>query len=246
MIREGLVREEPLEKDGFLLRGREVSRVEAFSDAVFGFALTLLVVTLDIPKNTEDLMGILRGIPVFAVCFAMLYFLWNCHYVYCRRYGLQDTTVRILTGVLLFTVLLFVYPLKYIFTLFINGFLGMDRSVNNAIHTEFDLEIAFVVYGLGWFVTLALFGCLYIHAGRSRLEPALSATERFLTRSAAVGFFITASLGLVSVALAMSLPGAWKTVAGFLYCLTGAIAKMHAGWERRQFKEKSAAKPPSD
>ena len=30
--------------------GREVSRLEGFSDAVFGFALTLLVVSLEVPE----------------------------------------------------------------------------------------------------------------------------------------------------------------------------------------------------
>ena len=37
------------------VRGREVSRIEGFSDAVFGFALTLLVVSLEVPDNFEGL-----------------------------------------------------------------------------------------------------------------------------------------------------------------------------------------------
>ena len=36
-----------------ILGGREVSRIEGFSDAVFGFALTLLVVSLEVPDNFE-------------------------------------------------------------------------------------------------------------------------------------------------------------------------------------------------
>jgi hypothetical protein len=36
---------------GFHLLGREMTRMESFSDAVFGFALTLLVVSLNVLKS---------------------------------------------------------------------------------------------------------------------------------------------------------------------------------------------------
>ena len=57
---------------GFRLRGNEVTRLESFSDAVFGFALTLLVVSLDVPKSFDDLVDTKRGFTAFAICFLLL------------------------------------------------------------------------------------------------------------------------------------------------------------------------------
>ena len=39
----------------------EMSRIDGFSDGVFGFALTLFVVSLEVPKNCTELHASLRG-----------------------------------------------------------------------------------------------------------------------------------------------------------------------------------------
>ncbi len=39
-----------LKRPQFRMRGREINRIEAVSDVVFGFALTLLVVSLQVPR----------------------------------------------------------------------------------------------------------------------------------------------------------------------------------------------------
>lgn len=70
------------DKVGFRLRGTEINRLEAFSDVVFGFALTLLVVSLEVPHTFEELMRDLRGFLPFAVCFALLLQVWYIHYLF--------------------------------------------------------------------------------------------------------------------------------------------------------------------
>jgi hypothetical protein len=66
----------------FRLRGNEMNRIEAVSDVVFGFALTLLVVSLEVPHTYADLVNAMRGFPAFALTFALLMALWARHYYF--------------------------------------------------------------------------------------------------------------------------------------------------------------------
>src|SRR4029078_3921755 len=93
-------------------RHHEVTRLEGFSDAVFAFALTLLVVSLEAPKTLADLEKLVRGALPFGLMFAMVCWIWYEHNLFFRRYGLQDGWTVFLNCVLLFVVLFYVYPLK--------------------------------------------------------------------------------------------------------------------------------------
>ena len=66
----------------------------------------------------------MKGFVAFAICFAILVQVWYYHYIYSRRYGLQTTYTIVLNAALLFVVLFYVYPLKFLFTLVVGGLTG--------------------------------------------------------------------------------------------------------------------------
>lgn len=81
----------PPEKD-FRWRGGEITRLEGFTDAVFAFAVTLLVVSLEVPHTFAELVQAMKGFAAFAICFAILVQFWYFHYKFSRRYACKRST----------------------------------------------------------------------------------------------------------------------------------------------------------
>ena len=107
-------------------------RIEGFADAVFGFALTLLVVSLEVPNNFDELLSTMQGFFAFALSGWLLYSVWFDHYRFFRRYGLKDNFTMNLSAVLLFVVLFYVYPLKFLFTVVTDRILGFSTQVGSS------------------------------------------------------------------------------------------------------------------
>ena len=226
MFRAARKRRESNSAQGFRMRGHEITRLESFSDAVFAFALTLLVVSLEVPESFTELFDTMRGFVAFGVCFAILARIWNAHYVYCRRYGLDDGLVRFLTCVLLFIVLLYVYPLKFLFTLFINKtLLGIETGQPRI--TSDQAATLFVIYGFGFSAVYIALTFLYLQAYRLRDDLDLNALERLETRWEIYGLLCQMAVGLISAGLAVILHGRDVVWAGFVYFSLFAIMQVH-------------------
>ncbi len=97
----------------------------------------------------------------------MLATIWNTHYKFSRRYGLDDPTTRFLTCVLLFIVLFYIYPLKFLFTLGINDMIfGASDTASRITHGE--LSTLYSIYSFGFAGIYLAFTLLYMHAWRLR------------------------------------------------------------------------------
>ena len=105
-----------LESAAMAATEHDVTRIEAFSDAVFGFAITLLVVSLAVPNSFDELLQVMKGLPVFAVTFAILLMMWQEHHNLFKRFPSSDGVTIWLNGALLFVVLSYIYPLKFLFS----------------------------------------------------------------------------------------------------------------------------------
>ena len=186
-------------------RRHEISRLEAFSDAAFAFALTLLVVSLDVPRSYDQLLQLMQGFFSFACCFALLVWIWHEHNVFFRRSGLQDGTTVFLNGVLLFVVLFYVYPLKFMFdSMFAMMVPGGYPDLQSMSLRQ--LSRASAIYGLGFVAMFVMFALMYGHAYRKRAELQLTAVEEFDIRAIAGHHLISAGVGVIAFLVAVLAP----------------------------------------
>jgi uncharacterized membrane protein len=203
MLREQLIARAATTSHEFQWRSREVSRLEGLSDTVFGFAITLLIVSLEVPRTSGELLETMRGFIAFALTFAILYSLWYRQFIFFRRYGLEDTRVVILNGALLLFVLFFVFPLKFLANAVINRVLGLGKMVVLADGRSVpaiqpsDWPALFGVYGLGFAAMFTVYAALYRHAYNKREELQLNRLEIHDTRESVRLFVINAILGVV-------------------------------------------------
>lgn len=208
------------------------TRLEAFSDAVFGFALTLLVVALEVPDSFEDLTAAMRGFVAFAASFAVLYWIWYEHQRFFRRHPIADGRTILLNALLLFVVLFYVYPLKFMFTFLSALFFGMGGDGMRVTLSE--SRTLMVIYGLGFAAVFAIFALMYRHAWGRAEAIGLSAAQRREAGAIARAHALSMSVGLVSVGLALTLPLPWVGLAGFLYATLGPLHAIHGTWSARR------------
>ena len=114
-----------LDDNGFRIRGGQPTRVDAFVDAAFAFAVTLLVISIGhVPASIGELVQAMRGVPAFAASFFVIARFWQSHRHWSRRYGIEDAYGTRLSLALVFIVLVYVYPLRMVAELTLAGISG--------------------------------------------------------------------------------------------------------------------------
>jgi uncharacterized membrane protein len=226
---------------GFRWRGRDITRIEAFSDAVFAFALTLLVVSLEVPRSLDELMAAMSGFLAFAACFTILIWLWYEHYRFFRKYGLTDGLTIVLNAILLFVVLFYVYPLKFLFTFLSQVSLGLSGQHPVDVGDFRQVRALMIIYGAGFVAVFILFTLLHFRALYRADALELTALERYDTRSLIAEHALSVGVGVLSIALAFLLPARLLGISGFAYALLGPVHAGYGAWNGRRRRRVATA-----
>lgn len=208
-------------------------RVEAFSDGVFAFAATLLVVSLEVPATVSELEKVLLGFVPFSLSFAALVLLWSVHRAFFRRFPMGDRTTVAINACLLFVVLFYVYPLKFLARGIATSLFG--SAVGEAqVASLAELGKLFAWYGAGFAAVFLLYAALYRHGARRAKAIGLGDRERqealFLSRH----YLIFVVVALASVVLAWRGIGLRIALPGWIYSSLGPLCGAHGVWSARR------------
>jgi hypothetical protein len=224
--------------NGFRLRGIEMTRLETFIDAAFAFAVTLVVIAADrVPDDITSLLAAFKNVPAFVASVVVLGIFWRGHWLWSRRYGLEDGVSRLISWALLVTVLIYIYPLKALFGsmfyLISDGKLGLPLGVR----TEGQARALFSIYALGFTAIAIEILLLHWRAWQLREPLRLNDRERMLTRAEIAGWSMPLSVGTVALVLALTLPPNYINWSGWIYFSMAILVPLQK-WLRQRPRRK--------
>lgn len=197
-------------------------RIEAFSDAVFAFAATLLVVSVGAEASNSVIKIDWLAFIGFGVSFFVLVALWWLHYNFFRRTDYVDGAIIAVNAVLLFVILYYVFPLKSL----INSMTGIQRLSVDKVASLFQL------YSLGFFLIFLCFSLLYYRVYTKTKATALNYDLLFYTRHFGIYVLVSAlSIGLASTKIGIP----WA-LPGLIYVLLGPLCYAHGVYFGKTFK----------
>ncbi|WP_420576360.1 TMEM175 family protein [Ekhidna sp.] len=214
----------------FRYRGLNQTRIETFSDAVFAVAFTLVVLSSAVPETFSELRKSIHDIIPSFICIVLIVVIWYQHYVYYLRYGLQNTKTVTINTFLLFLLLIYVYPLKFLARFLVELYGGLifgrpDNFMNNfggEMNSE-NMTLLMTAYGAGATLIFMAMTWLYREAYKKREELELNEYETFSTKVSLWQNLLMSSIPFLSTIVAFLHPFGYGAlnfaIAGFIYML---------------------------
>ena len=176
------------------MSGPMTARLDAFTDAAFAFAVTLLVIGGSEASATyEGLVAAVADVPTFAIGFAIIAMFWFAHVRWRAYRGEGDWLSILLSLLLIFLVLIYIQPLR-----------AMARSLASFLGgsgTPFvgDVGELFVIYGAGFVAMSLATAGLFAESLRG---STLDREHRAVARGEMIIWLILVGTGLLSILLA--------------------------------------------
>lgn len=183
------------------------------------------------------------------MCIALITLVWFEHFKFFIRYGFRSGRIVMLNTILLFLLLFYVYPLKFLTKLLvkiyyglISPFFGVNTTVGMEINTMItppEMNRLMVIYGLGAASLFIILMLMYRYAHKQKDELELNEIEIFDTKASITANLLMGSIPLLSVFLVLVIPNpiVGSAVSGFSYCLYWPVMAVFSNRSEKRRKE---------
>tara|TARA_B110000858_G_scaffold89711_1_gene103697 strand:- start:9923 stop:10648 length:726 start_codon:yes stop_codon:yes gene_type:complete len=228
-------------KNGIRQRGKGMTRLETFVDASFAFALTLLVISFDsIPGNIDELIVALKGIPAFAMCFAIIIMPWVGHRQWSQNFGLEEGASMITSFILVFVILVYVFPLRIMMGVAFENMTGGWLQSQFVLESIEETRLLIIIYGVGFAAACFCLIMLNYQALRLTTELQLNIVEELSTKLIIGGWLIVSGTALLSIVLAVTVPGRFIGFAGGCYFILSIIMPVYSIFASKKLRQMGA------
>ena len=236
-------------KDGFKYRGIHGSRFETLTDIIFGFSITLLVISSEVPKTYVELQASMYSFFGFIFCALLLFSIWNEHKTFFLRYGLEDKKTILLNFLLVFVLLYYIYPMKYLFSylgtvLFVkikssfgDHSDGLQLAVTNLKQADLEIEQwsdIMLRFGFGLLAIYFIFMLLYMNAKQKKSQLNLNRIELFKTQTSIQEYFILVSITVLSILFVLMFKRDGFLYSSLIYLLIPIALLIHQRYRTRR------------
>jgi hypothetical protein len=142
----------------------------------------------------------------------------------------------VLSFILVFVMLCYIYPMKYITSLFVAWVTNRRLAVNAEIGSAEELFGIFTIYSIGFVALCFAILLLYLRAWAKRNDLQLDAVEKHVTRSEIGSWMILASVGILAILMGLFAPHHPLTVPGWAYIILPVVMPVWGVVRGRQRK----------
>lgn len=213
-------------------RPAEGQRLDAFVDAAFAFAVSLLIIAGGQSVGSfGELIQALMRIPAFLAGFALILLFWIAHRSWSALNPPRDGMTTLLSLAVVFMVLVFVFPLRTLIESAVHFLSGGVLPGGRLIRNFEQLGWTYFIYGVGFAVLSVLFALLFRHAQRGLDDDRNRMAARHWSRTWTWAALTAVLSGLVALTPATA---AAPWLPGTIYWLIPAGLALFARLERRK------------
>jgi uncharacterized membrane protein len=201
----------------------DATRLDAFTDASFAFAVSLMVVGAGgVAPDYAGLLLVMKAIPSFAIGFAIIAMFWFAHVRWREVRGDSDWRSVVLTFLLILSVLIYVHPLRAMSASFAAFLSGSPDSYGG------HMTDMFRIYGIGFSIMGAIVAALYVDALRN---PDLDSKRRHEIKGEMFVWLILVTTGIASTLMTATTIGKFSP---FAYASLPVTIMIFVSWWNRQ------------